>query len=508
MAITHKLDIRQGQHLVMTPQLQQAIKLLQLTNLELAEFVEGQLQENPFLEIDERASLPERGEGAKQEPKQQDDQRHESERELTLKDGGEKADPAAVIDTDYENIDPGATKTETQSEAPEGGQSDWASVTTRKSNDYGDYDPNANLTKEISLHEHLTAQLQLSVSSDMQRLIGVYLIDQVDDGGYLRVDELDVAQRLGCDVAEIEEVIVVMQSFDPVGICARSLQECLRLQLKEKNRLDPAIDLFLDHLDLLAKADLAGLKKATRLSVEDIEDIVAEIRSLNPKPGHAFGHEAVQLAIPDVYVRNSDDGGWKVELNTETLPAVLANQRYFAKLTKTCKLDEEKSYLSEQMSNANWLVKSLDQRARTILKVGSEIVRQQDAFFVHGVRHLRPLNLKTVADAIEMHESTVSRVTSNKYISTPRGLFELKYFFTSAIPATTGSINHSAESVRDRIKEMIDLEDPRAVLSDDKIVINLRAENVDIARRTVAKYREALNIPSSVQRRRLKQRAI
>ena len=499
--VSHRLDMKQGQSLVMTPQLQQAIKLLQLTNLELADFVEGQLQENPFLERDERANLPERGEGAKTT---EAPAAAEGAVELNVKDG--VAEGAPAVDTDYTNIDTSAAKADLQNEA--GAQSDWSTVANRKSNDFGDFDPNANLTKEKTLHEVLTEQLHLSLHDETQLLIGAYLVDQVDDGGYLRVDEQEIADRLGCDLEDVDAVIQVMQTFEPVGICARSLEECLRLQLKEKGRLDPAMDLFLDHLDLLAKADLSGLKKATKLDVEDIEDIVAEIRSLNPKPGNAYGFEAVQLAIPDVYVSQSSDGGWKVELNTETLPAILTNRRYFAQLTKTCKLDEEKSYLSEQMSNANWLVKSLDQRARTILKVASELVRQQDMFFVHGVRHLRPLNLKTVADAIEMHESTVSRVTSNKYISTPRGLFEMKYFFTSSIPATSGGETHSAEAVRARIKEMIEGEEPKKVLSDDKIVENLRAENIDIARRTVAKYREALNIPSSVQRRRQKQKAI
>jgi len=232
--------------------------------------------------------------------------------------------------------------------------------------------------------------------------------------------------------------------------------------------------------------------------------MISEIRALNPKPGLSFGGEAIQPVVPDVFVREAADGGWRVDLNTDTLPRVLVNSQYYAEVSGRAKDVADKTYLSDCFANANWLVKSLDQRARTILKVATEIVKQQDAFFVHGVQHLRPLNLKTVADAIEMHESTVSRVTSNKYMATPRGIFELKYFFTSSIPATGNGEAHSAEAVRHRIKVLIDGETPNDILSDDAIVERLRGDGIDIARRTVAKYREALKIPSSVQRRRLK----
>jgi RNA polymerase sigma-54 factor len=232
--------------------------------------------------------------------------------------------------------------------------------------------------------------------------------------------------------------------------------------------------------------------------------MIAEIRALTPKPGLAFGSEPVQPVVPDVFVREGPDGGWHVELNSDTLPRLLVNSRYYSKVSKEAREKDAKNYLTDCLNNANWLVKSLDQRARTILKVASELVRQQDGFLTYGVRHLRPLNLRTIADAISMHESTVSRVTSNKYISTPRGVFEMKYFFTAAIPAVNGSEAHSAESVRDRIREMIDNEGCDEILSDDRIVALLTADGVNIARRTVAKYREAMRIPSSVERRRLK----
>jgi RNA polymerase sigma-54 factor len=287
-------------------------------------------------------------------------------------------------------------------------------------------------------------------------------------------------------------------------VFARDLVECLSLQLKERDRLDPAMKALLTRLDLVAKRDIAGLSALCALDASDIGDMIAEIRTLNPKPGLAFGSEPVQPVVPDVYVRESADGTWHVELNSDTLPRVLVNARYYADVNRTARTREDKAYLTECMNSANWLVKSLDQRARTIVKVASEIVRQQDAFLTHGVRHLRPLNLRLIADAIGMHESTVSRVTSNKYMSSPRGLFELKYFFTSAIQSANGGEAHSAEAVRDRIRELVEKE-ANEVLSDDRIVTILGSEGIDIARRTVAKYREALRIPSSVERRRLRQ---
>jgi len=233
--------------------------------------------------------------------------------------------------------------------------------------------------------------------------------------------------------------------------------------------------------------------------------MIAEIRQLNPKPGLAFGTTLVQPIVPDVFVRAAPDGGFIVELNSDTLPKVLVNQTYYTKVASSAKGEKDKAYLADCLQTATWLMRALDQRAKTILKVSSEIVRQQDAFFAHGVQHLRPLNLKTVADAISMHESTVSRVTANKYMATSRGIFELKYFFTSAIAAADGGESHSAEAVRHRIRQLIDAESAQDVLSDDTIVEKLRGAGIDIARRTVAKYREAMRIPSSVQRRREKQ---
>jgi RNA polymerase sigma-54 factor len=296
----------------------------------------------------------------------------------------------------------------------------------------------------------------------------------------------------------------VLQGFDPVGVGARDLAECLSLQLKARDRLDPAMQALLTRLDLVARRDMAQLTALCGVDAEDISDMIAEIRQLNPKPGLAFGSEPVTPVVPDVFVREGPDGSWSVELNSDTLPRLLVNNQYFGRVSRNNRDKDCKNYLADCLNSANWLVKSLDQRAKTILKVASEIVRHQDAFLTHGVRHLRPLNLRTIADAISMHESTVSRVTSSKYIATPRGLFELKYFFTASIQSTDGAESHSAEAVRDRIREMIENEEPREILSDDRIVSLLTADGVNIARRTVAKYREALRIPSSVERRRLK----
>ena len=288
-------------------------------------------------------------------------------------------------------------------------------------------------------------------------------------------------------------------------MCARNLTECLAIQLKERDRFDPAMQALVGRLDLLAKRDLAALRRICGVGDEDLTEMIAEIRRLNPKPGLAFGSTMVQPIVPDVFVRPGPDGGFIVELNSDTLPKVLVNQRYHAELSQDRReARAPRRYLAENLQSATWLIRALDQRAKTILKVATEIVKQQDAFFVHGVQHLRPLNLKTVADAISMHESTVSRVTANKYIATSRGIFELKYFFTSAIAAADGGEAHSAEAVRHRIKQLIDAESPDNVLSDDTIVEQLREAGIDIARRTVAKYREAMRIPSSVQRRRVK----
>ena len=387
------------------------------------------------------------------------------------------------------------------------GYSEWAG-TGAGGRDNGDYNLEAFVSVETTLSDHLAEQVVLTITDPARRMIGQYLIDLVDEAGYLNGDLALVAEKLGAPVGEVDIVLTILQGFDPPGVCARNLTECLAIQLKERNRFDPAMQALVAHLDLLAKRDLAALRRLCGVGEEDLTDMIGEIRKLNPKPGLAFGSVQMQPIVPDVFVRSGPNGGFAIELNSDTLPKVLVNQTYHAELAKTAKDDKDKSYFADCLQTATWLMRALDQRAKTILKVSTEIVRQQDAFFLHGVQHLRPLNLKTIADAIGMHESTVSRVTANKYMATNRGIFELKYFFTSAIASADGGEAHSAEAVRHRIKQLIDAETPDYVLSDDTIVEKLREAGIDIARRTVAKYREAMRIASSVQRRREKQTSL
>ena len=495
MALGQRLEIRQGQSLVMTPQLQQAIKLLQLSNIELAEYCEAELEKNPLLERDE--SQP------------RDDERESVEKQSASERADEslaREDFSKVADLDPSAQDNMYDDDPSQRLAAAGGQplTDWTTVRSAGRFDGEDDGLESTLAGGGTLKDHLDAQLAIAALLPADRMICMALIDAVDEAGYVRADLKEIAERLGTDLEDVEAVLGVLQGFDPVGIGARDLAECLSLQLKAKDRLDPAMAALLTRLDLLARRDMSGLCALCGVDAEDIADMIAEIRDLNPKPGLAFGAEQVAPVVPDVFVRVGPDGAWLIELNSDTLPRLLVNSRYYAKVNKNARDKDSKTYLTDCLNSANWLVKSLDQRARTILKVASEIVRQQDSFLAYGVRHLRPLNLRTVADAIQMHESTVSRVTSNKYIATPRGVFELKYFFTASIQAVNGAESHSAEAVRDRIREMIENEESRDILSDDRIVSLLTADGVNIARRTVAKYREALRIPSSVERRRLK----
>ena len=505
MALTQRLQIRQSQALVMTPQLMQAIKLLQLSNLDLVAYVEAELERNPLLDRGAETEPAVPGEAAEGQMPDQSS----TDREAWNGTGTEaSANPAearaegGADDVAPEDAEPGRPRT---SELP-AGYSEWAAVGSGGRND-GDYNLEAFVSAETTLADWLREQLVLAVADAPRRMIGQYLIDLVDEAGYLSADFAAIAEKLGTSVKEIEAVLGILQGFDPPGICARDLAECLALQLKERDRFDPAMQALMARLDLVAKRDFAALKKSCGVGDEDLADMIAEIRRLNPKPGLAFGSVMVQPIVPDVFVRPGPDNGWIVELNSDTLPKVLVNQSYYAEVSATARRDTEKSYLADCLQSATWLVRALDQRARTILKVSNEIVRQQDGFFAHGVEHLRPLKLKTVAEAIGMHESTVSRVTANKYMATTRGIFELKYFFTSAIAAAHGGEAHSAEAVRHRIKQLIDAETAAEVLSDDTIVEKLREAGIDIARRTVAKYREAMRIPSSVQRRREKHAA-
>jgi RNA polymerase sigma-54 factor len=502
MALSQRLQLRQSQALVMTPQLMQAIKLLQLSNLDLVAYVDAELERNPLLDRGaEDGAVPGAADGA-QLPDQApaNGEAWSGDQSERSADGGEERPEAPLDDGSSDDAEPTRPRT---SDLP-GGYSEWAGVGSGGRDD-GDYNLEAFVSAERTLADWLREQLTLAVTDPVQRMVGQYLIDLVDESGYLSGDLDAAAEKLGTVTAEIEAVLRILQRFDPPGVFARDLAECLAIQLKEQDRFDPAMQALISRLDLLARRDFVTLKKICGVGEEDFADMIAEVRRLNPKPGLAFGSAHVQSIVPDVFVRPTPAGAWIVELNSDTLPKVLVNQTYYAEVSATSRRDTDRSYLAECLQSATWLVRALDQRARTILKVANEIVRQQDAFFAHGVQHLRPLNLKTVAEAIGMHESTVSRVTANKYMATGRGSFELKYFFTSAIAAAHGGEAHSAEAVRHRIKQLIDAESAADVLSDDAIVEKLREAGIDIARRTVAKYREAMRIPSSVQRRREKQ---
>jgi RNA polymerase sigma-54 factor len=510
MALTQRLLIRQSQALVMTPQLMQAIKLLQLSNLDLVAYVEAELERNPLLDrpTEPEPAVPGADGGPTADKSAVNGEANGHTTEQGFESDGE-ARPARedAVDNRLDDTSPDDSEPpRSRSAETPGGYSEWAS-TGSGGRDDADYNLEAFVSAETTLADWLREQMTLAITEPARRMIGLYLIDLVDEAGYLSGDLAVAAEKLGTSTAEVEAVLAVLQSFDPPGICARDLAECLAIQLKEHDRYDPAMAALITRLDLLARRDFAQLKKICGVGDEDLADMIAEVRRLNPKPGLAFGSAIVQPIVPDVFVRPGPDGGWLIELNSDTLPKVLVNQSYFAEVSATARRDTEKSYLAECLQSATWLVRALDQRARTILKVSNEIVRQQDAFFARGVEHLRPLNLKTVAEAISMHESTVSRVTANKYMATSRGIFELKYFFTSAIAASHGGEAHSAEAVRHRIKQLIDGESAAGILSDDTIVERLREAGIDIARRTVAKYREAMRIPSSVQRRREKQTA-
>lgn len=523
MALSQRLEFRQSQSLVMTPQLMQAIKLLQLSNLDLTTFVEEELERNPLLE---RANDEAPGEAPAEAGQFSDHDGDDSgnqgvddgfggsgnafepgQEEWMSKDLGSRAEIEQTLDTGLDNVfseEPAEAAARNAQDVAPTTYTEWGGGASGDE----DYNLEAFVAAEITLGDHLAEQLSVAFAGSAQRMIGQYLIDLVDEAGYLPPDLGQAAERLGATQADVESVLAVLQKFDPPGVCARNLSECLAIQLRELDRYDPAMQALVEHLDLLAKRDIAALRKLCGLDDEDIADMIGEIRRLNPKPGMKFGSTRLQTMVPDVYVRPGPDGGWHVELNSDTLPRVLVNQTYYSQLSKKIGKDGDKSYFTDALQNATWLVRALDQRARTILKVATEIVRQQDGFFTHGVAHLRPLNLKAVADAIQMHESTVSRVTANKYMATNRGTFELKYFFTASIASADGGEAHSAEAVRHHIKQLIDSEAPSAILSDDTIVERLRASGIDIARRTVAKYREAMRIPSSVQRRRDKQSAL
>ena len=496
MSLAPRLDLRQSQSLVMTPQLQQAIKLLALSNLEIETFIAEELEKNPLLESAGGEDAPrEREPEGDGESEERDGPADASE---LLASGGEALGEAA-LDVDL------AAETfhhDSPSDAIGGldGSLGLSGAGGGAPEDGPDFDAFGN--PDLSLADHLMAQAGASIDG-AELFIAAHLIDQIDEAGYLAVPLLEVANRLNVALARVEAVLGVIQTFDPTGVGARSLSECLALQAKEADRYDPCMARLIDNLDLVARGDLARLKRICDVDDEDLADMIRELRNYDPKPGCRYGGEPTPAVMPDIFVARRG-AGWAVEINAATLPRLLVNRAYYAEVSGGKQDKTSKAWLSDMLASANWLVKALDQRQRTIIKVATEIVKQQEAFFLKGVAHLRPMTLRQVADAIEMHESTVSRVTSNKYLSCARGLFELKYFFTSAIQSADGGDAVSAEAVKSAIRALIAAEDPKAILSDDTLVDMLREKGFDIARRTVAKYRESMGIGSSVQRRRQK----
>jgi len=495
MALTPRLEVRQSQSLTLTPQLMQSIRLLQLSHLELNAFVEAELMRNPLME---------REDGTEDVPT---DEKLAAQRELSAyEDTVDHADRihtgdaiAAGFDTAIENVFP-----EQVGQDAHGPTGQWQEG--RGAMDGAEApDLDQFVAARPSLYDHLADQAGLLLRDPTERFIAQALIDNVDEAGYLATPLIQIAEQLGADPLAVEAVLVKMQHCEPSGIFARSVSECLALQLRERDRLDPLMIRLLANLDLLAAHDMVALARAVGTDRDELGDMLTELRQLDPKPGRTFDAAPVQAVVPDVFVRRGPTGEWQIELNSDTLPRVLVNRTYYATVTAKARDVGEKAFLVDCLSTANWLTKSLDQRANTILRVAGEIVRQQDGFLNHGIAQLRPMTLRIVAEAIDMHESTISRVTSNKYISTPRGLFEMKYFFTTALASMTGEADHSAEAVRHRIRQLIDAERPADILSDDAIAEMLKKEQgIDVARRTVAKYREGMNIPSSVIRRRQK----
>ncbi|MGE4481708.1 RNA polymerase factor sigma-54 [Acidocella sp.] len=486
-----RLDLRQSQSLVMTPQLRQAIQLLQFSNIEASAFIEEELLKNPLLERDDGGetvtAMETRAQDAPASP----------EDPASLAAAGMLPDATTTpLDLDTSNV------------YDVGTGADGYGASGLSGNGDEDWNPLEALGAERpSLREHLEQQARLAFPKREDLLIATAMIAVLDPSGRLGDTTEMLASSLGVEPSRLETVRATMMRFDPVGVFATSLAECLAVQLAELNRLDPAMQTLLDNLEMLARREMRALQDLCGVDASDLADMVAELKRLDPKPGARFDSEPLRPLIPDVLMRPAplqEDGtpDWLLEINPETMPRLLIRRGFHARMLASAN-KETKSFLSEQMQGAAWLVKALESRAQTILRVSAEIVRRQDGFFRHGISHLRPLTLRDIATEVDLHESTVSRVTSNKSIATPRGIFELKFFFTTALAGANGEM-HSAETVRYRVSQIISAENPKNILSDDAVAAILQKEGIDIARRTVAKYREALRIPGSAQRKREK----
>lgn len=488
MSLSQSLQQRQSQSLVMTPRLAQSIKLLQLGHHDLSKFISEEIEKNPLLEIDNNAASSQSDTGLVEADTQEKTSNIEQ-----LSDSSERP-----LDTSYENVYDGGTagaEMTGRAQAP-------SSTTTASSED--NFDFIANLGSSTTLAQHLEHQIGVEFARQETRDIALFIAHGLDEDGYFREDLDGVAAALNTSIEMIHWVLERFQTLEPVGVGARSLSECLEIQLREKNRFDPAMQTLVTNIDMLAKRQFSQLIKLCGVEREDFVDMIGEIKALDPRPAAAFISSLAETVEPDVFVTADAMGAWKIELNNDLLPRVLVDRDYYTKLTRSVGGEEERRFVDTCLESANWLTKALDQRAQTILKVATEIVRQQDRFFAEGVGYLKPMTLKEVAEKIDVHESTVSRVTNNKYLTCDQGMFELKFFFSSAVTSSDGETAISAEAVKHHIQKLIDEEAADQVLSDDDIAAKLQETGISIARRTVAKYREALRISSSVQRRRQK----
>ncbi|MGB3739495.1 MAG: RNA polymerase factor sigma-54 [Pontixanthobacter sp.] len=493
MSLGPRLDLRQSQSLVMTPQLQQAIKLLALSNLEIETFIGDALEANPLLEAGEISASDTDAPPEAIEP---------------AADSVNAADGDAALDIDTHALDRDRDTGDGRTQDAEWGAAGLSGAAAEDGPGIED-----RSSAELSLADHLLAQVGAAAGDGREAFIASYLIGLLDEAGYLHGQLRHIAAELGAPIGEVERALSVVQSLDPTGVGARTLAECLALQAKELDRYDPCMARLIDNLDLVARGEFPRLKRMCDVDDDDFADMLRELRQFDPKPGLAIGGAADAAVVPDVLITRATHGGWQIALNEATLPRLVVNRDYYVHLKDGAADRDTKAWLNEKLTDANWLIKALDQRRKTILKVAGEIVTKQEGFFRNGVSQLKPLTLREVADAIDMHESTVSRVTSNKYLQCDRGTFEMKYFFTSGVGRigggadATGEGGASSHSVKARIKALTDAEDATSILSDDKLVALLKDEGFDLARRTVAKYREAMGIGSSVQRRRSKKLA-
>ncbi|UYV16169.1 RNA polymerase factor sigma-54 [Porphyrobacter sp. ULC335] len=497
MALGPRLDLRQSQSLVMTPQLQQAIKLLAASNLEIETFIAEALDANPLLDTGGPADSGAEPERIELAPPPGEDAPAD---QLMLAGGGEGDAPLdlASVDRDWDTGD---------GDARGARDAEWGAAASAGGGDFDDMPDWEQLrAAEVTLAEHLEGQIGALTNDPRTAFIARHIVGLLDDAGYLGTPLDEVADDLGVELFEAEAALTLVQSLDPSGVGARNLAECIAIQAREADRYDPCMAALISNLDLVARGEVDRLKRLCRVDDEDFADMLRELRSYNPRPGLAFVPSDSSTVVPDILVTANAAGGWDIAINEETLPKLIVNRGYFLELNAGAANKESQGWLKEKLADAHWLIRALDQRQKTILKTAAEIVKQQDGFFRRGVSELRPLTLREVAEKIEMHESTVSRVTSNKYLACARGTFELKYFFTSGVASADGE-GASSAAIKARIKALIDAETAKNILSDQQLAEMLQKEGFDLARRTVAKYREAIGLGSSAERRRAKKLA-